>query len=85
MPVPKYRTSASKRNMRRSHHSLSSPGMSVCPNCDEIKAPHVVCHACGHYKGQQVAEAKQSVEAWDGAGLDEAPKATAPSTQDETK
>ena len=39
MPVPKFRTSASKRNMRRSHHALKSPGLSVCPNCGETKRP----------------------------------------------
>ena len=86
MPVPKYRTSASKRNMRRSHHALSTPGMSICPNCDEVKAPHVVCHACGHYKGQQVLEARQSNEAWDGAGLSETPSsAEKDTTSNESK
>ncbi|MDD9952694.1 MAG: 50S ribosomal protein L32 [Zetaproteobacteria bacterium] len=56
MPVPKYRTSASKRNMRRSHHALKNVGVSACPNCGEMKLPHVACPSCGHYKGRQVIE-----------------------------
>jgi large subunit ribosomal protein L32 len=71
MPVPKYRTSASKRNMRRSHHALSAPGMSVCPNCQEIRQPHSVCHACGHYKGAQVLEVKAKQTEWDGSGIEQ--------------
>ncbi len=70
MPVPKYRTSASKRNMRRSHHFLRSPGLSSCSNCGETKQPHTVCKACGFYNGKQVMEASQSSSSWDGSGLD---------------
>lgn len=61
MPVPKFRTSASKRNMRRSHHALKPPGTSVCPNCNEIKHPHSVCEACGHHKGRQMIEPKSNL------------------------
>jgi large subunit ribosomal protein L32 len=56
MPVPKHRTSASKRNMRRSHHALKAPGMSICPDCQEVKKPHAVCGSCGHYKGKHVLD-----------------------------
>ena len=58
MPQPKYRTSKSKRNTRRSHHALRAPGMSICPNCNAVKLPHSVCEACGHYRGKQVLEPK---------------------------
>ena len=70
MPVPKYRTSASKRDMRRSHHALKAPGLSVCPNCQEVKQPHSACSACGHYKGKQVMQVRSADTSWDGAGLD---------------
>ena len=70
MAVPKYRTSKSKRNMRRSHHALKAPGLSTCSNCNEVKRPHVACHACGHYSGKQVIEPKSSM-GWDGSGLDD--------------
>lgn len=61
MPVPKFRTSKSKRNMRRSHHALRTPSSSVCPNCNEVKFPHSVCEACGHYRGKQVIDPKSNL------------------------
>lgn len=61
MPVPKKRTSKSKKNLRRSHHRVVAPGMSICPNCDTVKHPHSVCEACGHYKGKQVVEPKANL------------------------
>lgn len=69
MPVPKFRTSASKRDMRRSHHALKAPGLSLCPNCDEVKLSHVACSSCGFYKGKQVLEAKNTDLSWDGSDL----------------
>lgn len=63
MPVPKFRTSKSKRNMRRSHHALKPTGHSLCPNCNEVKLPHSVCESCGHYKGTQVLEPKSNLGA----------------------
>lgn len=68
MPVPKFRTSASKRNMRRSHHALKRPGLSVCENCNEVKRPHTACLACGHYAGKQVVDARKADTTWDGTG-----------------
>lgn len=56
MAVPKKKTSKSKRDMRRSHDSLSAPGISVCPQCKEPKQPHRVCGSCGTYKGKDVTE-----------------------------
>lgn len=70
MAVPKYRTSASKRDMRRSHHALKAKSLSSCPNCQEVKLSHVACPSCGHYKGKQVMTAQTSELAWDGADLD---------------
>ncbi|MBQ47348.1 MAG: 50S ribosomal protein L32 [Zetaproteobacteria bacterium] len=61
MPVPKYRTSKSKTNMRRSHHALKTPSSSLCSNCNEVKFPHSVCESCGHYRGKQVIEPKQNL------------------------
>ncbi|MFK7872026.1 MAG: 50S ribosomal protein L32 [Oligoflexales bacterium] len=54
MPVPKFRTSASKRNMRRSHHGLTSPSRAVCSKCGETCRPHRACQACSTYKGVEV-------------------------------
>jgi large subunit ribosomal protein L32 len=54
MPVPKKKTSTSKRGMRRSHDSLKAPGLSICPNCQEMKQPHHVCSHCGYYGDKEV-------------------------------
>ena len=54
MAVPKRKTSPSKRNMRRSHHSLKPTPFHECPNCGELKLPHNLCQACGHYKGREI-------------------------------
>ena len=54
MAVPKRKTSPSKRNMRRSHHALSPASFQECPNCGELKLPHNLCSACGHYNGREI-------------------------------
>jgi len=59
MAVPKRKTSPSKRNMRRSHDALSVEAFQECPNCGELKRPHHMCSACGHYNGREIV----SVEA----------------------
>jgi large subunit ribosomal protein L32 len=58
MAVPKRKTSPSRRNMRRSHHKLRAPVYSECPNCGELKRPHHLCEACGHYDGREVVPAE---------------------------
>jgi large subunit ribosomal protein L32 len=57
MAVPKRKTSPSKRNMRRSHHALRPDAHAECANCGELKRPHHVCSACGHYDGREVVAA----------------------------
>ena len=54
MAVPKKKTSKSRRNMRRSHHALAGASYAECKNCGELKRPHHVCVACGHYDGREV-------------------------------
>lgn len=54
MPVPKKRTSHSKRNMRRSHHALNRTYANICSNCAEPVLRHHACSACGYYRGQAV-------------------------------
>ncbi len=56
MAVPKKKISKSKRDMRRAHHALGSNPHVECPNCGELKRPHHVCAACGHYDGREVVE-----------------------------
>jgi large subunit ribosomal protein L32 len=54
MAVPKKKTSKSRRDMRRSHHALKSSAQVECKNCGELKRPHHVCGACGHYGDREV-------------------------------
>ncbi|MCX7918710.1 MAG: 50S ribosomal protein L32 [bacterium] len=58
MPVPKRRTSKSRRDKRRTHYKLNQPGISVCPKCKQPKPPHRVCPHCGEYKGRKIIETK---------------------------
>ncbi|MFO7560863.1 MAG: 50S ribosomal protein L32 [Desulfobacterales bacterium] len=56
MPVPKRRTSKSKRDKRRTHDKIEAPTLSVCSQCGEAKQPHHACPSCGEYKGRAVVE-----------------------------
>jgi large subunit ribosomal protein L32 len=59
MPNPKRKHSKGRRNRRRSHDSLPVPGVSLCPNCYEVKQPHRACPACGYYKGREVIKIEE--------------------------
>ncbi|MGE3771173.1 MAG: 50S ribosomal protein L32 [Bdellovibrionales bacterium] len=59
MAVPKKKTSQSRKNMRRAHHSLTAANVLECPNCGSSKRPHHVCKSCGYYDGRQVKSAKK--------------------------
>jgi large subunit ribosomal protein L32 len=54
MANPKRRHSKARRNKRRAHDALPQTGLSVCPNCHEMKLPHRVCPHCGQYKGREI-------------------------------
>ncbi|MBW0145846.1 50S ribosomal protein L32 [Sphingomicrobium clamense] len=56
MAVPKRKTTPSKKGMRRSHHALKPDAFQECPNCGELKRPHNMCDACGHYNGRLIIE-----------------------------
>lgn len=55
MAVPKRKTSKARKNKRRSSvWKLSTPALSKCTHCGELKMPHRVCPACGYYKDRAV-------------------------------
>ena len=54
MAVPQNKVTPSRRNMRRAHDSLTADNPSECSNCGELKRPHHVCPACGHYADREV-------------------------------
>ncbi len=60
MPNPKRRHSKARRDRRRAHDHLQTPGTSVCPNCNEPKLPHRVCPHCGFYKKRQAIDVEEA-------------------------
>ncbi|MBI2168601.1 MAG: 50S ribosomal protein L32 [Actinobacteria bacterium] len=57
MAVPKRKLSRSRTRRRRaSNWTTSPPARSVCPQCQAVKLPHVVCPQCGWYGGRQAVE-----------------------------
>jgi large subunit ribosomal protein L32 len=62
MAVPKRKTSPSRRGMRRSHEALPIQAHAECSNCGELKRPHHVCSACGHYDGREVVAAGKALK-----------------------
>jgi large subunit ribosomal protein L32 len=58
MPVPKRKTSKSRRDKRRTHWKLALRGWPL-PALPRSKIPHRVCPNCGYYKDRQVLEANE--------------------------
>jgi len=54
MPVPKRRTSKTRKRNRRSHLALTPVQTVVCKQCGHATLPHAVCSNCGHYRGREV-------------------------------
>jgi len=55
VPVPKRRTTSSKRDMRRANYDkVAAPNLVPCSNCSAPSVSHRVCAACGHYGNKAV-------------------------------
>ena len=54
MPNPKRRHSKTRTANRRTHDALQPVAVTTCPQCRELKPPHIVCPNCGYYRGRQV-------------------------------
>jgi large subunit ribosomal protein L32 len=57
MAVPKRKTTKSRRDMRRSHHSLKGVNVVEDSTTGELKRPHHVSPD-GYYRGKQVTTEK---------------------------
>ncbi|MBI2891322.1 MAG: 50S ribosomal protein L32 [Nitrospirae bacterium] len=54
MPNPKKKHSYSRTHKKRNHQHPARWGRSRCPNCGNIKVPHLVCPTCGTYRDREV-------------------------------
>ena len=59
MAVPKRKTSKSRRNMRRSHHRISSINIVEDKKSGEYRLSHHIDLKTGIYNGRQVLEPKK--------------------------
>ncbi len=59
--LPVFKSSKSRKRMRRSHHALSRPNLVACPKCSVAKQPHAACENCG-YVSSTVALPQKSEE-----------------------
>ena len=62
MAVPQNRVTRSKRNMRRAHDALVADNPNECSNCGELKRPHHVCGACGHFGDDEIVAMVEEVD-----------------------
>lgn len=54
MAVQQRRVTHSRKGMRRSHHHLETPILTLCKKCGKKNIPHRVCKHCGFYKDKMI-------------------------------
>jgi len=62
MAVPKRKTTPSKRNMRRSHHSLKLVNIINDKESGEPRLSHRIDLSTGMYKGREILKKKDKKE-----------------------
>ena len=62
MAVPKRKTTPSKRNMRRSHHSAGTQSFAEDKKSGELRRPHHIDLSTGMYRGKQIIVKKPKKE-----------------------
>ncbi len=58
MPVPKRKTSKSRRDKRSANKGMKVKAISACQTCQTPLVPHSACQECGYYKGVKVLRTK---------------------------
>lgn len=58
MPVPKRKRSRCRRDKRFANKGMVVHAITSCANCEQPLIPHIVCRACGFYKGIKVMKTK---------------------------
>ena len=61
MAVQKTKKSSSRRDMRRSHDTLTSAPLSIEPTSGKVHLRHNIC-SDGYYRGRKVIEVKGDQE-----------------------
>lgn len=59
MAVPKRRWSKSRSRTSRAKERLANINLVECPQCHELRLPHVVCKNCGYYNGKEVIKMEE--------------------------
>lgn len=60
--VVRMRSTKSHTANRRSHHALKSVNFAKCENCQAAKKKHIVCPACGFYRGKKILDLIKKTE-----------------------
>lgn len=60
--VVRMRHTRSHTGNRRSHHALKARVFGACSNCGKAKETHIVCKACGFYRGRATLDVVKKVE-----------------------
>lgn len=60
MAVPKRKMSRSNTRSRRANWKTTATTLSACPQCRELRQPHMACPSCGTYAGRHYAAAERS-------------------------
>jgi large subunit ribosomal protein L32 len=53
-PLPKKKTSTSRKKRRRAHIDIKVPPLVACPQCRSPRVQHRACPTCGTYRGREV-------------------------------
>ncbi len=59
MPVPKRKTSRSRKSKRSANKGIKPGAVMGCLTCQAPVTPHQVCQICGYYKGRKVLRTKK--------------------------
>ena len=58
MPVPKGKSSKSRRDRRSANVHAEVKSVASCKTCKAPVLPHQVCFECGYYKGVKIVRTK---------------------------
>ena len=53
-------TTMGARICMKCHYVCDDVSAEKCPQCGELKLPHVVCKNCGYYKGREIVKVEEA-------------------------